>query len=225
MTIDFLLKWKQFAYISRQVDRSDWIGDGASSEDHTSTAGSRQWPLCPGEEGLAAVRLGRSCSGHFGTIFGPCKTLSAQHVHHISRGDRYITFFSFLKLLDIYRFSSANVGRRLRPRDLIFTPCANLMPVLHVIVSTATTYVYPRGRTALQLANVGIENRCREGMVIDGSPSTRSNNSIFLSHLTSLFALTYQPFSAYEPVDSVLSIDTYVPVEPPFLFLGDILIF
>ena len=47
------------------------------------------------------------------------------------------------------------MGRRLRPRDLIFTPRANLMPVLHV--STATTYVYPRGRTALQLETLKLK--------------------------------------------------------------------
>jgi hypothetical protein len=32
-----------------------------------------------------------------------------------------ISPFFLLKILDIYHFSNANVGRQLRPRDLIFT--------------------------------------------------------------------------------------------------------
>ena len=55
--------------------------------------------LCLGEE--VWRQLGRSCSGHFGTIFGPWKTLSAEHVHHISRA---IDIYHLFLLLEIPRY-------------------------------------------------------------------------------------------------------------------------
>jgi hypothetical protein len=51
--------------------------------------------LCLGEE--VWRQLGRSCSGHFGTIFGPWKTLCAEHVHRISREIDMSPFF-FLEI-------------------------------------------------------------------------------------------------------------------------------
>ena len=67
MSIDLLLKWKQFAYAGKWIDRIRMVRGAERTMLARQAAGS---DLCLGEEGLAAVRqvMFRAFWHHFGAM-------------------------------------------------------------------------------------------------------------------------------------------------------------